>query len=90
MNFNISLRAISFIPVPSAVADLVLAAHHAGRAALGAQELPLLMGRMGQLPHLDLASPAEHEASPFRTICEPLNSLQNDEMASHGAQQDFI
>jgi hypothetical protein len=45
----------------SAVAGFFLAAHHAGAAALGAHELPLLVGRVGHFSHFNFAFPAEHE-----------------------------
>jgi hypothetical protein len=50
---------------PAAVTGFFLAAHHAGPAATGTQELPFLMGRMGHLPHLDLASLTKHTTSNY-------------------------
>ena len=58
---------VSMLLLPP-VADLFLAPHHAGPAALLANELSLLMGRMGHFPHLDLTFPAKHSASSFRDL----------------------
>ena len=59
MRVLVDFELIIVVPAPS-IPGFFFAAHHAGSAALGTDEFSLLVGRMGQLPHLDLAFPTEH------------------------------
>ncbi len=60
----------------TAVTCLFFAAHHASPTAFGADEFSLFMGRVGQFPHLDFATSAEHWPLPhIRLNTQPNKSL---------------
>lgn len=61
------MRFLFVVPVlAAAIPRLFLAAHHTGSPALGADELPLFVRRVGHFPHLHFTLPAKHIISSFR------------------------